>query len=281
MDQLLAGSVLAGRYRLAAPAGAARTLSPGSVWRAVDEVTRLDIAVKVLDGAQAADPGCWARACRVLTALRCPGVAKIHGDGEAAAPGGAPIRYLVRDLVAGQTLEERLAEGPLQAAEALRIVASLADALAALHQVGLSHGNLVPSNVVLGPAGVTVTDAGLWLLRDHPVVEVFPSALSYVAPERAAGGPITPAADMYALGVVFAACLAGISADGNAGFAPATSALGRVLVRSPANGRHLSDDQAVGDPASLLASCLGADPGNRPSAARAAALTRHIVTATC
>ena len=160
-------------------------------------------------------------------------------------------------------------------------MAALAGTLAALHQLGLSHGNLVPSNVVLGPDGVTVTDAGLWLLRDHPVVEVFPSALSYIAPERAAGGPVTPAADMYALGVVFAACLAGIAADGNAGIAPATSMLGQAQARFPILGEQPADDQAAdyqtaGDPASLLASCLGADPGDRPSAARAAAVTRQI-----
>ena len=276
MDQLLAGSVLAGRYRLFGLAGAAETLSPGSVWRAVDEVTQLDIAVKVLDARAVGGPSSWATACRVLTTLRCPGVAQVHDDGQAAVPGGAPIRYLIRDLVPGQTLEERLAEGPLQASEALRIVASLAGTLAALHQVGLSHGNLVPSNVVLGPDGVTVTDAGLWLIRDHPVVDVFPSALSYIAPERAAGGPVTPAADMYALGVVFAACLAGIAADGNAGITPATSLLGQVLARSPLAGEQLAGDQPGSDPASLLASCLGADPGDRPSAARAAAVTARI-----
>src|SRR6185437_4011326 len=281
MDQLAAGSVLAGRYRLVGLAGRARTLSPGSVWRAVDEITQLEVAVKVLDARDVGDPSSWAKACRVLTTLRCPGIARVHDDGRAAAPGGARIRYLVRDLVPGQTLEERLAEGPLQAAEALSIVAALAGTLAALHQLGLSHGNLVPSNVVLGPDEVTVTDAGLWLLRDHPVVEVFPSALSYIAPERAAGGPVTPAADMYALGVVFAACLAGIAADGNAGIAPATSMLGQAQARFPILGEQPADDQAAdyqtaGDPASLLASCLGADPGDRPSAARAAAVTRQI-----
>src|SRR5215469_2183613 len=267
MDQLLAGSVLAGRYRLFGLAGAAETLSPGSVWRAVDEVTQLDIAVKVLDARAVGGPSSWATACRVLTTLRCPGVAQVHDDGQAAVPGGAPIRYLIRDLVPGQTLEERLAEGPLQASEALRIVASLAGTLAALHQVGLSHGNLVPSNVVLGPDGVTVTDAGLWLLRDHPVVEVFPSALSYTAPERVAGGPVTPAADMYSLGVVFAACLAGIAAGGYGGyggFTPATSMLGQALARSMLAGERPASEQPAGDPAFLLASCLGADPGDRP-----------------
>jgi serine/threonine-protein kinase len=276
MDQLLAGSVLAGRYRLAGLAGAGRTLSRGTVWRAVDEVARLEIAVKVLDAEEGNDQGSWAQACQILTKLRCPGVATVHDEGQAAALGGAPIRYLVRDLVPGQTLEERLAEGPLQAAEALRIVASLAGTLAALHQIGLSHGNLVPSNVVLGPDGVTITDAGLWLLRDHPVVEVFPSALSYTAPERAAGGPVTPAADMYSLGVVFAACLAGIAAGGNGGVAPATSMLGQALAKSMLAGERPTSEQPAGDPASLLASCLGADPSDRPSAARAAAVTGQL-----
>src|SRR5579859_5338274 len=95
MDQLRAGSVLAGRYRLAGLAGAAKMLSLDSVWRALDEVTRLEIAVKVLDAREDGDPGIWAQAARVLTRLRCPGVAQVHDDGQATTPGGVPVRYLV------------------------------------------------------------------------------------------------------------------------------------------------------------------------------------------
>ena len=193
------------------------------------------------------------------------GIAQVHHYGEEHAAGGRPaIPYLVRDLVPGPTLEERLAGGSLPAAEALRFVASVADALAAAHRAGVIHGNLVPANVIDGPAGVKVTDFGLSALRERPPDERFQSVLSYAAPERLSGGPATTASDMYSLGVLFVACLSGIAAAGTSGSPPVTD---------PAA------DPVTPDLAALWAACLGASPRERPSAAHVAFMSRQALAA--
>ena len=144
--------------------------------------------------------------------LSAPGIAQVRESGEAELDDGRTVPYLVRDLVAGPTLDDRLNQGPLPAGEALRLVADVAGALDVAHRAGVAHGHLVPSNIVFGPGLVKITDFGLWPLRPRPAGLV-PGGLSYAAPELA-HGPATPAADMYALGVVFVACLAGIASGG-------------------------------------------------------------------
>jgi serine/threonine-protein kinase len=148
------------------------------------------------------------------------------------------------------------------------VVARVADALAVAHRAGVVHGNLVPGNVIVGPAGVKVTDFGLWALRDHLASAhrrdaPWHSVLSYAAPERLSGEPPSPAADMYSLGVLFVACLSGIAPGGTAGASP---------VMDP-------EDSVTPSLASLWAACLGANPRERPSAAHAAFMSRQILAA--
>ena len=236
------------------------------MWRAVDETSGREVAVKTL-GARSAGgdrPG-FGLVFATVAALSNPGIAQVHHYGEEPAADGRPaIPYLVRDLVPGPTLEERLAGGSLPAAEALRFVASVADALAAAHRAGVIHGNLVPANVIDGPAGVKVTDFGLSALRERPPDERFQSVLSYAAPERLSGGPATTASDMYSLGVLFVACLSGIAAAGTSGSPPVTD---------PAA------DPVTPGLAALWAACLGASPRDRPSAAHVAFMSRQALAA--
>ncbi len=108
------------------------------------------------------------------------------------------------------------------------MVAEVAEALAEAHRAGVAHGHLVPGNIVFGPDQVKVTDAGLWPLRPRPTGGPVPGGLGYAAPELTYGLP-NPAADMYALGVVYVACLAGIASGGP---------------RSPAEGAATAEDMA-------------------------------------
>jgi eukaryotic-like serine/threonine-protein kinase len=263
VDQLRPGLVLGCRFRLVGLVGGG---GPGSVWRAVDETAGREVAVKVLRARSAGSdlPGSGL-AFTTVAALSSPGIAQVHHYAEEPAGAGRPaVRYLIRDLVPGPTLEERLAGGSLPAAEALRFVASVADALAAAHGAGVVHGNLVPANVIDGPAGVKVTDFGLSALRDRPPDERFQSVLSYAAPERLSGGPATTSSDMYSLGVLFVACLSGIAAAGTSGSPPVTD---------PAA------DPVTPGLAALWAACLGASPGERPSAAHVAFMSRQALAA--
>ncbi len=254
-------------------------------------MSRHDVAVKVLDAHPAGDAVAQARfrlVARTVVQLSGPGIVPVREYGEAALPEGITLPYLVRDLVGGQTLEQRLSEGPLAAGEALQVVAAVSGALAASHRAGVAHGHLVPANIVLGPAGVEVTDFGLWGLR-QPAGAEYPG-LSYAAPELADGGPATPAADMYALGVVFIACLAGIgpgaAAGPEAGTGDATGVRagaqdeGQAGARRPGGAAFGATALDAVPPglAALWAACLGPSPMERPSAAHAAVMSRQMLS---
>jgi len=158
-----------------------------------------------------------------------------------------------------------LAGGSLPAAEALRFVASVADALAAAHRAGVVHGNLVPANVIDGPAGVKVTDFGLSALRERPPDERLQSVLSYAAPERLSGGPChQQASDMYSLGCWLSPALSG-------------HRRGRDI-RLPAGDRSSRRPVTPGL-AALWAACLGASPRDRPSAAHVAFMSLQALAA--
>jgi hypothetical protein len=281
-----------GRFRLIEPVGAG---GPGGVWRAADLTARHEVAVKALAAHAAGDAVAQARfrlVARTVLQLTDPGIAQVREFGEAELPGGAAVPYLVRDLIPGRTLGERLRAGPLPAGEALRVVAAAAAALAAAHRAGIAHGHLVPANIILAPGGLRVTDFGLWALRPRPDEDRAPGALSYAAPELAEGGPATPAADMYALGVVFVACLAGIGPGGltpgqvDSPADPAAPAepvgLGGSARPAGAAADHAPiDDQALdmvpAGLAALWAACLGPNPAERPSAAHAAVMSRQAL----
>ena len=182
----------------------------------MDLASGQDVAVKTLDTFSAADTAAQARfrlVARTVAQLSAPGLAEVLEFGEAELDGGRTVPYLVRELVSGPTLDDRLNRGPLPAGEALRVVAEVSAALVVAHRAGVAHGHLVPGNIVITPDGVKVTDVGLWPLRPRPAGGPVPGGLGYAAPELA-HGPATPAADMYALGVVFVACLAGIASGG-------------------------------------------------------------------
>jgi serine/threonine-protein kinase len=205
---------------------------------------------------------------RTVREVAGPGIARVRAFGEAVQPDGMAVPYVVRDLIAGQTLEQRLGKAPLAAHDALRIVASVAAALAVAHQAGVPHGHIVPSNIMLGAGTVTVTDFGLRALRLLPAEDATAGGLSYVAPELAGHGPATPAADMYALGVIFVACLAGISwrTQTLAGQDTETAPLG-----------DLGLEELPAGLASMWAACLGPNPADRPAAAHAAALSWRLI----
>jgi eukaryotic-like serine/threonine-protein kinase len=237
------------------------------VWRAADLASGQAVAVKTLDAFPAGDTAAQARfrlVARTVAQLSAPGVAQVRESGEAELDGGRTVPYLVRDLVAGPTLDDRLNQGPLPAGEALRLVADVAGALDVAHRAGVAHGHLVPSNIVFGPGLVKITDFSLWPLRPRPAGLV-PGGLSYAAPELT-DGPATPAADMYALGVVFVACLAGIASGGVSAAGPEAGLLGDA-----------AQDPVPAGLAALWAACLRPHPGERPSAAHAAAMSRQML----
>ena len=113
-----------GHYRLEEKLGAG---GMGVVYRARDSILRREVAVKVLPDDFATDPERLARferEAQLLASLSHPNVGAIHGMEESEG-----VRYLVLELVPGQTLAERLSAGPLPVAEALEVCRQIAEAL--------------------------------------------------------------------------------------------------------------------------------------------------------
>jgi serine/threonine protein kinase len=157
-----------GPYEIVAPIGAG---GMGEVYRARDGKLNRTVAIKVLPESLATDADRlmrFEREAQMLAALNHPHIAQIYGlEGQHGDEGGSCI---VMELVEGQTLADRIGDGPIPFAEALSIATQLADALAAAHDHGMVHRDLKPANIkVRGDGVVKVLDFGLAKTLDpHP-----------------------------------------------------------------------------------------------------------------
>jgi eukaryotic-like serine/threonine-protein kinase len=181
------------------------------VWAARDLLLDRPVAVKVLGAALAGD-GRGAerlrREARAAARLDHPNIARMLDLGE---HDGRP--YLVMELLEGESLAARIdSAGPMPPAEAARVVAAVADALQAAHSSGVVHRDVKPGNVFLTSDGeVKVLDFGIASAAGEATLTTgeMLGTPAYLAPERVLGHPATPAADIYALGVVLYELLAG------------------------------------------------------------------------
>ncbi|MFC7547852.1 serine/threonine-protein kinase [Plantactinospora sp. GCM10030261] len=197
--------LLDGRYRLDEHLGSG---GMSVVWRAHDEVLDRAVAVKVLAGPLASEPGARARIraeAKAAAKLWHPHITNVYDYGEWVSPGGEPVPYVVMELLPGQTLADRLAGGPLPPRSAMRICAEVAGALAAAHAQNLVHRDVKPSNVMLTPSGAKVLDFGIAALAGEPELDPDGHRFgtpAYLAPERLLGNEVVPASDVYALGLL-------------------------------------------------------------------------------
>ncbi|MFC4017024.1 protein kinase [Micromonospora sp. GCM10011542] len=206
--------VLSGRYRLDERVA---TGGMGDVWRATDVVLGRQVAVKVLLPALVSDPDFIARfraEARIMAALRHPGIVQVYDCGEDDLPDGSRADYLVMEFVQGEPLSKRIeAAGRLDVAETMSIVAQAAQALNAAHRGGIVHRDVKPSNLLVQEDGsVVLVDFGV--ARSTNVTSItstnaVPGTALYMAPEQAAGRPVSGATDVYALGAVAYCCLTG------------------------------------------------------------------------
>ncbi len=139
-----------------------------------------------------------------------PGIAQVYDYGEA---GTAESPYLVLELVDGPSLAGVLAAGPLDPGHTIDVLGQAAAGLAAAHAAGLVHRDIKPANLLVGPGGqVKITDFGIaYAAGSAPITRtgMLVGTPAYLAPERAAGSPATPASDLYSLGIVGYECLTG------------------------------------------------------------------------
>src|SRR6266849_172032 len=132
----------------------------GEVYRARDTKLGRDVALKILPDTFTNDPERLARFRReaqVLAALNHPHIAAIYGLDEANGQ-----QFLVLELVDGESLDRRIARGPISIDDAHSIAKQIAEALEAAHEKGIIHRDLKPANIVLTNDGhIKVLDFGL------------------------------------------------------------------------------------------------------------------------
>ena len=205
--------LIAGRYQLVAPIGSGGT---ATVYRGLDIMLDLEVAVKQLTPAPAADAGQQAEAierifCEARAAARIhhPGVAEVYD-----VVSGEDSPYIVMQLIKGRPLAELIAEqGPLPPHRVAGIGRQILAALVAGHVVGVLHQGLEPGHVMITPDGQAVLTAfGTAGRAGDPPATRTGTVLGrpgYLAPERANGMPATPAADLWSLGATLYAALCG------------------------------------------------------------------------
>jgi serine/threonine-protein kinase len=261
----LDGRVIGERYRVVRELG-------GGGMGTVYEVEHVDLgrpfALKVLRLGTRNDEleQRFRREARALAMVRSARVAQVTDFGIDPVVG----TWYVMELVAGESLETRLQrETSLAPADALPILADVADAIADVHEAGLVHRDLKPSNVGLpsrGPLRAQLLDFGLaasvddaFLTRITQSQQVLGS-LPYIAPESFSGARPSPAADVWSLGIVIYETLAGrLPFD-----APSTAALMHAILTAPV-------PRLEGFPpalASLLRAMMEKEPEHRTIGAR-------------
>jgi eukaryotic-like serine/threonine-protein kinase len=182
------------------------------VYRADDPSLGRTVALKLLRPALCADDTFVARferEARSAGGLSHPHVVAVYDFGEAL-----DTHFLVMEYVPGGDLRERLQSGErLPMETAVRLAAEVAEALGAAHAKGVVHRDVKPANILLTEDGhAKLSDFGIAKLLAAPGITAAATVLGtphYLAPEVVSGGVVTPATDVYALGVVLFEMLVG------------------------------------------------------------------------
>jgi serine/threonine protein kinase len=268
-----------GAYRLELLIGAG---GMGEVYLARDATLGRDVAIKILPRAFTGHPDRLARferEARMLAALNHPNICAIYGFEEAEG-----VRFLILELVDGETLAERLARASLGRSdaaglplrEALTIARQIAEALEVAHEKGIIHRDLKPANIRITPDGVVkVLDFGLAksVAGDgaSPDLTHVPDATAegrregavmgtarYMSPEQARGQTVDKRTDIWAFGCVLYEMLSGrVTFAGDT----ASDTIAKILEREP-DWRALPPTLRPGV-VTLLQRCLEKDAKRR------------------
>ncbi len=197
----------------------------GEVWRARDQKLGREVAIKTLPEEFAKDEERLARferEAKLLASLNHPNIATIHGLEEHNG-----TRFLVLELVEGDTLRDRLARGPIPVQESLRLALQIAEALEAAHEKGVIHRDLKPANIKVTPDGkIKVLDFGLAkavvtdTAREEAVTQtlttvgetrdgVLLGTPAYMSPEQARRQAVDHRSDVWTFGSVLFEILTG------------------------------------------------------------------------
>jgi serine/threonine-protein kinase len=246
----------------------------GEVYRAEDTNLSREVAIKVLPEQFTKDPQRLARLereAKLLASLNHPNIAAIYGLEEADG-----VRFLALELVPGETLQERVAKGPLPVEEALEVCRQIAEGVEAAHEKGVIHRDLKPANVKVTPEGkVKILDFGLAKAfeEETPVTDISQSptlteemtragvilgTAAYMSPEQAKGEAVDKRADIFAFGCVLYELLTGKRAFGGQTI---TETLGAIIHKEPEWAKLPESTPSIIQV--LLRQCLQKNPDNR------------------
>jgi serine/threonine-protein kinase len=248
----------------------------GEVYRAKDTKLGRDVALKILPASFTSDPervARFRREAQVLASLNHPHIAQIHGLEEVDG-----TQFLVLELVDSESLDKRIAHGPIPVDEALGIAREIAEALEAAHEKGIIHRDLKPANIALTRDGqVKVLDFGLAKAvestsgsvdaMNSPTITspammtgvgVILGTAAYMSPEQARGRAAEKRSDIWAFGCVLYEMLTGKRAfDGD----DVSDTLANVLKTEP-DWTALPQETPMAI-RRLLRHCLAKDPRGR------------------
>jgi eukaryotic-like serine/threonine-protein kinase len=256
--ELSADSLLAGRYLVGELLGRG---GMAEVRAAQDERLDREVAVKILRPELAADAEVRQRfeaEARTSARLSHPNVVNVFDadvDGDRV--------YMVMERLPGSTLDDEMKSGPMPVARVVEVGCQVASALAAAHAAGVVHRDIKPGNILTCPDGtVKVADFGIATIMGAASLTATGLVVgtpAYLAPERAAGQSASVRSDIYSVGALLYACLAGrrpFEAD---------SAVALMVVMQSRSATPIAELRADVSPAlsALIEKAMARDPQGR------------------
>ncbi|WP_066286440.1 serine/threonine-protein kinase [Arthrobacter sp. B6] len=268
--------VVGGRYRLGEVIGRG---GMSSVYCARDEHLGRDVALKLF-APQAPDADELKRQeaeIQLLATLNHPSLVTLFDAGIDTRIPDEPRPFLTMELVEGQDLRSRIRHSAVPLDELAVIGAGIADALAYVHSLGIIHRDVKPGNILLvqiragEPLRPKLTDFGIARIADSTrltTTGTMVGTAAYLSPEQAMGSPLTPATDIYSLGLVLLECIKQtVEYPGSA----VESAVAR-LHRAPEIPADVPPEWA-----DLIRSMTAIEPLERPAAADVEAALRQAL----
>ena len=206
-DDAREGRFVAGRYRII---GMVARGGMGTVHRARDERLERDVALKILSAPYSDDPAYVERflsEARTAASISHPSLVHVYDSGS-----DGEIHYIAMELLEGyQSVRETLrSQAPMTTVRAVGVALEVLAGLRAVHAHGLLHCDVKSANVMVRGTSVKLIDFGIARSRadERPEGQSIGS-LHYMAPEQLLGEPLSPATDIYSVGVVLYESLTG------------------------------------------------------------------------
>ena len=265
--------LLLGRYR------PTKVLARGGlavVYLALDQRLGRSVAIKLMNSGTEIDMGLYDAELRALAGLNHHGMVSIVDAGVDDSEPDDLRPFLVMELVNGHTLERTLRERALRPRQIGEISFDVAETLEYVHRRGLIHRDVTPANIMIANYGTEssreralLTDFGLAIETSAlPTAARVAGTAAYLSPEQAQNAALTPATDIYSLGLVILKC-----------FTNEIAFPGTVVESITA---RLKSDPFIPDTLpepwpNLLRAMTARLPANRPVAEEVAAAVRQVI----